>query len=127
MTRVSRALPALARALAVAVALVAPLGARAWPPPHEQQRIERLLEALAADRSSRFVRNGTEYSGADAARFLRAKLRAQGRDVSSAEGFIEQIASRSGTTGKPYRVCAPGGGCVDASAHLRGLLDAAPR
>jgi len=87
-----------------------------------QQRIEQLLDTLAADSSSRFVRNATAYSGADAARFLRAKWRAQGQDIASAEAFVERIARRSGTTGRPYRVCAPGGECVDASVHLRALL-----
>jgi hypothetical protein len=113
-------------ALALAAALGAPSPARAAPPPHEQQRIEQLLDALAADSRSRFVRNGTAYSGADAARFLRAKLRAQGQGIASAEAFIERIASRSGTTGQPYRVCTPGSECMDAGAHLRALLAALP-
>jgi len=119
------ALAALA-ALLLSVALAALQPARAAPPPHEQQRIEQLLDALAADGSSRFLRNATAYSGADAARFLRAKLRAQGQGIASAEAFIERIASQSGTSGKPYRVCTPDGECVDAGAHLRALLAALP-
>jgi len=113
-------------ALALAAALGAPSPARAAPPPHEQQRIEQLLDALAADSNSRFLRSATAYRGADAARFLRAKLRAQGQGIASAEAFVERIGSRSGTTGKPYRVCTPGGECVDAGAHLRALLAALP-
>jgi len=119
------ALAALA-ALLLSVALAALQPARAAPPPHEQQRIEQLLDALAADGSSRFLRNATAYSGAEAARFLRAKLRAQGQGIASAEAFIERIASQSGTTGKPYRVCTPDGECVDAGAHLRALLASLP-
>ena len=114
----------VALALAAAPGALPPAGAA--PPPHEQQRIEQLLDALAADRSSRFVRNATAYSGADAARFLRAKWRAQGQGIASAEAFIERIASRSGTTGQPYRVCSPGGECVDAGVHLRALLAGLP-
>jgi hypothetical protein len=113
-------------ALALAAAPGALPPARAAPPPHEQQRIEQLLDALAADRSSRFVRNATAYSGADAARFLRAKWRAQGQGIASAEAFIERLASRSGTTGQPYGVCSPGGECVDAGVHLRALLAGLP-
>ncbi len=113
-------------ALALAAALGALPPARAASLPHEQQRIEQLLDALAADRSSRFVRNATAYSGADAARFLRAKWRAQGQGIASAEAFIERIASRSGTTGQPYRVCSPGRECVDAGGHLRALLAGLP-
>jgi hypothetical protein len=116
----------LARTLTLALALVALSLALATPPPHEQQRIERLLDALAADHNSHFVRNATAYEGGDAARFLRAKLRAQGQGIVSAEAFIEQIASRSSTTGQPYRVCSPGGPCVDASVYLRALLAELP-
>ena len=112
--------------VALAAALLPPRFAHAAPPPHEQQRIEQLMDALAADHSSRFVRNSAAYSGADAARFLRAKLRAQGQGIASAEVFIERIASRSGTTGQPYRVCDAGGECVDAGVHLRALLQTLP-
>jgi hypothetical protein len=48
-------------ALALAAALGALPPARAASLPHEQQRIEQLLDALAADRSSRFVRNGGPF------------------------------------------------------------------
>jgi hypothetical protein len=57
---------------------------------------------------------------------LRAKWRAQGQGIASAEAFIERIASRSGTTGQPYRVCSPGRECVDAGGHLRALLAGLP-
>lgn len=114
--------------LCVARLLVAPGAAlttatvQAAPPPAEQRRIDALLDALASDRHSRFVRAGVDYSGADAARFLRAKMQAQGGSVRTAEDFVERIASRSSTTGRPYRVCRAGGGCVDAAQHLRALL-----
>jgi hypothetical protein len=100
---------------------VAPL-APAAPSATEQRRIDALLDAIAADHRSRFVRLGISYSGANAARFLRGKLQAQGAAVKSAEDFIEMIASRSSTTGRAYRVCEPDGSCVDAGEHLRALL-----
>lgn len=112
----------LAATLAVVMtAAMQPL-AQAAPAAPEQRRIDILLDAVAADRDSRFVRAGVEYTGADAARFLRAKLQAQGDAVRTAEDFVERIASRSSTTGRPYRVCRASGGCVDAGEHLRGLL-----
>jgi hypothetical protein len=111
-----------ARLLAGHGAAVTAIEARAAPPAAEQRRIDALLDALASDRRSRFVRAGIDDTGAEAARFLRAKLQAQGASVRTAEDFVERIASRSSTTGRPYRVCRTEGGCVDAGEHLRALL-----
>jgi hypothetical protein len=111
-----------ARLLAGPGAAVTAIEARATPPAAEQRRIDALLDALASDRRSRFVRAGIDYSGAEAARFLRAKLQAQGASVRTAEDFVERIASRSSTTGRPYRVCRTESDCVDAGEHLRALL-----
>lgn len=108
--------------VAIAMTVATPAPSRAAPGAGEQHRIDALLDAVAADRHSRFVRSGVEYSGADAARFLRAKLQAQGASVQTAEDFIERIASRSSTTGRPYRVCRTEGACVDAGEHLRAML-----
>ncbi len=112
----------LAATLAVVMTAAMQPVAQAAPAAPEQRRIDILLDAVAADRDSRFVRAGVEYTGADAARFLRAKLQAQGDAVRTAEDFVERIASRSSTTGRPYRVCRAAGGCVDAGEHLRALL-----
>ncbi|MBL8329138.1 MAG: DUF5329 family protein [Rubrivivax sp.] len=128
MRQAWRATPArlLSRRIAVpATLLLAALAASAWaaPPPAEQRRIDAVLAAMAADRQSRFMRAGVAFSGSDAARFLRAKLLAQGAQVQTAEAFIEQIASRSSSTGRPYLVCsADGQRCVESGEHLRALL-----
>ena len=73
-----------------------------------------------------FERNGRRVSGRDAVRFLRAKWQHQGQGVDSAEAFIEHIASRSSTSGRPYRVCEADGACVDAGPWLRQLLAQPP-
>jgi len=89
--------------VAGAVSLVA-LGAMAALPPQEQLRIERLIKAVEARKDMKFIRNGTEYDCADAAKFLRGKLEAMGKEVTSARDFIERIASRSSMSGEPYHV-----------------------
>ncbi len=75
---------------------------------NEQRAMERamiavLLEDLAGSKAV-FVRNGTEYSGAEAADHLRRKLRAAGEKVRTAEEFIELLATRSSASGEAYRV-----------------------
>ena len=86
--------------------LLAPWGAasRADPSPAERARIERLLEALAARKDIRFVRNGKEYSAAQAADFLRGKLQWNVEKISTAKDFIERIGTRSTTSGNVYLV-----------------------
>lgn len=113
------------RGLAAAAIGLAVPAAHGQLPPAERQRIERLLNAIEQDTSVRFDRNGTRVGGADAARFLRAKWARNEAGVDSAEAFIERIASRSSTSGRPYLVCAGEADCTEArvwlSARLRSL------
>jgi Family of unknown function (DUF5329) len=50
----------------------------------------------------RFIRNGTEHSGAEGAQHLRDKLARDGNRVKTTEDFITGVASTSYITGKPY-------------------------
>lgn len=83
--------------------------AAAAPAAAESARIERLLKYVESQPQCKFIRNGEAYSAADAARFLRAKLARMGGHVDTATQFIDQIASRSSTSGQAYLMrCADG-------------------
>ena len=86
------------------LALLAPIAAQAVVSPAEQARIERLLRFVETQTEAKFVRNGTAYSGRDAARFLRGKFEKMGEHVSTAQEFIDQIASKSSTSGQAYLI-----------------------
>jgi hypothetical protein len=73
-------------------------------PALEKQRIETLIRRVAESQDVKFVRNGTTYNAAAAARFLRLKWRANESDVKTARDFIDKVASMSGTSGKPYLI-----------------------
>lgn len=92
--------------------------AAAAPQPAELARIERLIGAVALRGDLHFVRNGKAYSAADAARFLREKLKAQGDGVQTVQDFIERIASRSSTSGRPYLIRHADGREQPAAAFL---------
>ena len=92
------------RVLLTAFVLFCASPSRAAPPVAEQRRIDRLIDAVANQKDAKFVRNGTAYDGADAARFLRGKLDSMGSRVGTAGDFIEQIASRSSTSGTLYTI-----------------------
>ena len=120
-------LPA-AVAASVAIPLAGP--AHAAPGAAEQLRIDAVINAVGTRAELKFVRNGSDYPAADAARFLREKLKARGGAVRTAEAFIEQIASRSSTTGEPYLIRWPDGRVQPAAEFLRAELqrnDAAPK
>lgn len=89
--------------LLLATAFAAPRAAGAQPE-HE------IGDLLAAVRNSRcnFERNGTIFSGSQAAEHLATKYRSIARGSSaSAEGFIESAGTASSISGSPYRVhCA---------------------
>jgi ABC-type sugar transport system substrate-binding protein len=90
--------------LIAAAALLFAGAASAGVSPAEQARIDRLIEYIHTHKDVTFVRNGKDYSCEDAAKFMRGKMKAMGEHVSTAQQFIEQIASKSSTSGQPYMV-----------------------
>ena len=92
---------------------------RAVPPVAEQVRIDRLIDTVANQKGAKFVRNGTVYAAADAARFMRGKLGSMGARVLTASEFIEQIATRSSTTGKLYTIQFADGHTLPAAEFLK--------
>jgi len=85
-------------------------------------RVERLLDRVAAQTEVRFIRNGEAHSAQAAAEHLRLKLRNAGSRISTAEQFVEHLASRSSITGRPYRLRFPDGSEVDAGPWLMKAL-----
>jgi hypothetical protein len=107
------------RSFLVSIATLTAFGAvAAAPPPHEQTRIEKLIRFVETQKDMKFIRNGTEYSCADAGKFLRGKLEAMGKEVTTARDFIERIASKSSMSGQPYQVKFADGRTMPASQFL---------
>jgi hypothetical protein len=68
----------------------------------EKQKIEALIKEVGDLKDAKFVRNGSTYEPATAVRFLRGKWDANKFEVKSAGDFVDKVASKSGTSGKPY-------------------------
>jgi hypothetical protein len=90
----------------------------AAPSAAEQARIERLIAYVESQTQVRFVRNGSAYSSKDAAKFLRGKYNKMGEHVTTAQQFIDQIASKSSTTGEVYQIRLPDGRHIPAARFL---------
>lgn len=77
--------------------------AAASPEGPARDEIDHLLDFVAAS-SCTFVRNGTEYPAEKAREHLAGKFRHVSSRLATAEDFIEQLATRSSTSGESYHV-----------------------
>jgi Family of unknown function (DUF5329) len=89
----------------VLLSVAAPLhGQGAKKPRTEKAKIEALLKHVEGLKDARFIRNDQEYNADTAAKYLQGKWEAHTNEVKTAKDFIEKIASKSSTTGRPYMV-----------------------
>jgi hypothetical protein len=98
-------------------------------PMSEQQKIDALIHSVEVLPGAKFIRNGTSYSGKDAADHLRMKLDHAGDRVRTAEQFIQYIASGSSMSGEAYQIQLTDGRKVPSEAFFHAelkRLDAPP-
>ena len=88
----------------------------------ESEKIELLIAHIEAMQNARFIRNGKEYSSSRAARHLRKKWSHVKKRISTADQFIEYIASKSSVSNKPYQIKMSDGSIVTSEAVLRTRL-----
>jgi hypothetical protein len=91
-------------------------------PPEERAKIEALIAHVSSLKNAVFIRNGKEYDAASAAKFLRGKWEANDKNIHSATEFIEKVATKSSTTGKPYRIRLADGKETDCGPYLTSQL-----
>lgn len=85
--------------------------------------IEVLIQAVASS-GCEFERNGDRHEAAAAADHLRLKYRRGKRYATSAEKFIDRLASKSSFTGRQYLMLCPGEDEQTANAWLHAALNA---
>jgi hypothetical protein len=71
---------------------------------NEAARIKRLIDHVRSLEGAVFIRNGQEHTPAEAADHLQRKWNAAADEITTAEQFIDELASRSSTSGEPYRI-----------------------
>ena len=69
-----------------------------------------------------FIRNGNRLSGRNARAHLQSKRRRNAHVIDSTEVFIEKIASKSATSGKPYLISCNGEIPQNANEWFTALL-----
>jgi hypothetical protein len=84
----------------------------------ESEKIERLIEMVAQLEGATFVRNGKEYSAAEAADHLREKWAWKRSEVGTADAFVERCGSRSSISGEAYLIRLADGKELSSRAFL---------
>jgi putative membrane-bound dehydrogenase-like protein len=84
----------------------------------EEEQIDALLATIAGSKLT-FIRNGDEHTGAAAADHLRSKRKQAGDKVRTAKQFIDEVATNSSLSGKPYEVVLEDGRRVRLADWLK--------
>jgi hypothetical protein len=111
----------LVRTLAALGALVVATHAAATPDAKAAREIDHLLAFVAAS-ECRFLRSGTEYDGQAARAHLERKLDVARSMLTTAEQFVDHVATGSSLSGEAYKVRC-GTRELTSRAWLRGELD----
>jgi hypothetical protein len=88
----------------------------------EDPEINHLLEAIGTSECV-FIRNGTRHDAEKAEDHLRMKYKRGRRYATSAEAFIERLASKSSMTRKLYMMECPGAEAEPAGDWLTQRLE----
>ncbi len=83
-----------------------------WASSNEEQ-IMSLIDAIETS-GCEFIRNDTRHDAEEAADHLRLKYRRGKRYASTPESFIENLASKSSLSGKPYSIACDDGTSTSA-------------
>ncbi|MHA6249660.1 DUF5329 family protein [Pontibacter sp. CAU 1760] len=70
----------------------------------ESQKVQELITYVRSMKDATFIRNGSKHSCKEAADHLQAKWEKHKADVKTARGFIDELASKSGMSGKDYLI-----------------------
>jgi hypothetical protein len=106
-----------------AIAALLAMSAAAQPTRAAADEIQILLAAMEQS-GCEFYRNGGWHTAADARAHLTRKLARveKGQPLRSAGEFIDAVATRSSSSGEPYRVRCPGSAPVASATWFRQAL-----
>jgi len=88
----------------------------------EKKKIEFLISSVENVKGVKFIRNGSEHDGKEAAMHLRMKLQTAGGYVQTVDDFIRLCASNSFITGKPYMIRYADGKSIKSEEYFREKL-----
>jgi Family of unknown function (DUF5329) len=75
----------------------------------ERVKAKQLVNYIEGLSGASFIRNGKEYSPANAAQFMRLKCESKMNTLKDAREFVDQCFTRSSESGQPYQIRLPNG------------------
>jgi hypothetical protein len=102
--------------------LLAAMGLRAADSDSLNATVERLLKTVEKS-DAKFIRNGDEHSGKEAAEHMRRKYDHFKKSIKTPEDFIEKCATKSELSDKPYQIKTADGKMMTAKDWMMGLLE----
>lgn len=87
----------------VAITILVALAFNASADDNDKREVAYLID-FVANSGAVFVRNGSEHNAQEAADHLAKKYRRAGRNVKTADDFIDKLASKSSISHKPYYI-----------------------
>ena len=87
----------------------------------EKKKIDFLISSVENLKGAKFIRNGTEHNGKEAAEHLRMKLQ-NVLVIKTADDFIRLCASKSSISGKPYMIRLTDGKTIKSEEYFREKL-----
>ena len=90
-----------------------------------EKSVETLLDRIAKSNAV-FIRNGSDHTGPEASKHLKAKFEHFRKEILTAEDFIRLAATKSMISGKPYLVKFQDGKTMPLADWLAQQLKAEP-
>jgi hypothetical protein len=109
----------IARVMLIVALLAGTAGAQDQ---NEIKKINFLIESVEKLQGAKFIRNGSEHGGKEAAEHLKMKLQKAGDRVKTADDFIRLCASKSYLSGKPYQIRYDNGKTINSEQYFREQL-----
>jgi hypothetical protein len=91
-------------------------------PISEAARIDALIAHLEALDGATFIRNGSPHTAKEAAAHLKRKRDYVGDKITTAEQFIDELASKSSQSDQPYTIKLKDGNEIPAGEYLKTKL-----
>jgi hypothetical protein len=85
--------------------------------------IDYLIAQVEKADDVKFLRNGDEHNGKDAAKHMRRKYDHFKKEIKTPEDFIEKCASKSELSGKPYMIKKADGSTLKCEDWMKTLLE----
>src|SRR3954471_366232 len=85
--------------------------------------VDYLIAQVEKAEDLKFIRNGDEHTGKEAAEHMRRKYNHFKKEIKTPEDFITKCATKSELSEKPYMIKKPDGTSVKSEDWMKALLE----